>query len=244
MTDFRRGAIKPMECFSQGWAMIKDQFWLFVGITLVAILIMQVFPLILMGPMMCGLYMCLFHKMRGERVEFGQLFKGFDLFGPGVLVGLIQVVPVLLATSLVAVPSVVALIALAPEPARRGESAPPEPLFFVVLIVMVLSIMAVAMVASMLFIFSFPLLVEQQLSPMEAIKTSVRAVLGNLGGVLGLLLLNMVGSLVGVMLCYVGAFMFMPVAFAAYTVAYRQVFPESYAPNYAPPAPPQWGAPR
>jgi hypothetical protein len=242
MTDFRRGAIRPMECFSQGWAIIKDQFWLFVGITLVAILIMQLLPLILMGPMMCGLYMCLFHKMRGEQVEFAHLFKGFDLFVPGLLVGLIQVAPVLIVTMLVAVPSVAALIAMAPEPARRGVPAPPpEPLFFVVIAVMVLSIMIVAMAASMMFIFSFPLLVERQMAPMEAIKTSVRAVLGNLGGVLGLLLLNFAGSLVGFMLCYVGAFMFMPVAFAAYTVAYRQVFPEPYAPSYAPPAPPQWG---
>ena len=244
--DFNRGAIRPIECFSQGWAMIKDQFWLFVGITLVAMLIMQALPLILMGPMMCGLYICLLHKMRGEQVEFGQLFKGFDQFVPGLLVGLIQAVPILIATAVIAVPSVVALIALAPQPARHGgPTPPPEPMFFVVIALMMLSMMVVAMVASMLFIFSFPLLVERQMAPLEAVKTSAKAVIGNLGGVFGLLLLNLVGSLAGFMLCYVGALLFMPVTFAAYTVAYRQVFPAPYAPaGYAPPAPPQWGAPQ
>ena len=35
---------------------------------------------ILMGPMLCGTYMCFFARMRGEEVKFGKLFKGFDHF--------------------------------------------------------------------------------------------------------------------------------------------------------------------
>jgi hypothetical protein len=31
-TEFRRGAIAPMECIKEGWALIKDQYWLFLGI--------------------------------------------------------------------------------------------------------------------------------------------------------------------------------------------------------------------
>ena len=241
-TDFKRGAIRPMECFSQGWDLIKDQFWLFVGISLIAVLIMQALPIVLVGPMMCGLHFCLFQKMRGERVEFGLLFKGFDHFGPSLLLTVFQVIPVLIAISVIAVPSVVTLIALAPTPARRGAPAPPpEPLFFVVIGLMILGIILVAMLASMFFIFSFPLLLEKQMQPIEAIKTSAKAVMGNLGGVLGLLLLNFVGSIAGLLLCYVGAILFMPIAFAAYDIAYRQVFPATYAPGYTPP---QWDAAR
>jgi hypothetical protein len=32
----------------------------------------------------------------------------------------------------------------------------------------------------------------------------------------------------------------MPITFAAYAVAYRQVFPAPYVPDFAPPPPPQW----
>ena len=38
-TEFNRGVISPMECIKEGWALIKDQYWLFFGITLVGMLI-------------------------------------------------------------------------------------------------------------------------------------------------------------------------------------------------------------
>ncbi len=49
--------------------------------------------------------------------------------------------------------------------------------------------------------------------------------MANFGGILGLMILTMVMSLLGMLACYVGAFLFMPVHFAAIAVAYRQVFP-------------------
>jgi hypothetical protein len=30
--EFRTGVIKPLECIKEGWALIKDQYWLFFGI--------------------------------------------------------------------------------------------------------------------------------------------------------------------------------------------------------------------
>src|SRR5262249_37595905 len=55
-TDFRVGVVKPIECIQEGYALIKDQYWLFMGIALVAILIGGAVPIVLMGPMMVGLY--------------------------------------------------------------------------------------------------------------------------------------------------------------------------------------------
>src|SRR6266545_7080966 len=65
-SQFQSGAIAPLECLKEGWATIKDRYWLFLGITLVTMLIGGAVPIVLIGPMMCGLYMCLFAKMRGE----------------------------------------------------------------------------------------------------------------------------------------------------------------------------------
>src|ERR1043166_1151604 len=93
-TDFRTGVIKPVECIKEGWALIKDQYWLFFGISLVGILIGGAVPIVLMGPMMVGIFFCLFQKQRRQPVEFGTLFKGFDDFVQSLIVALIKLVPI------------------------------------------------------------------------------------------------------------------------------------------------------
>src|SRR5947207_7185006 len=95
-SEFRRGVIAPVECIKEGWALIKDQYWLFLGISLVGILIGGVVPIVLLGPMMVGIFLCLFQRMRNQPVEFGLLFKGFDQFVPGLVVTVLKMIPVLI----------------------------------------------------------------------------------------------------------------------------------------------------
>src|ERR1044072_3132692 len=93
---FKRKAVETVECLKNGWELIKDQYWLFVDMTLVGVLIGQFVPLgILLGPMMCGLYLTYFKRRRGEPIEFGLLFKGFDFFGPSLIATLLHVVPII-----------------------------------------------------------------------------------------------------------------------------------------------------
>src|SRR6266480_7247864 len=93
--QFKRNAVEPVECIKAGFDLIKRQYWLFVGITAVGIIIGIVVPLgILMGPMMCGLYLALFQTRRGQPIEFGILFKGFDYFGDSVIATLIHMIPI------------------------------------------------------------------------------------------------------------------------------------------------------
>ena len=66
---------------------------------------------------------------------------------------------------------------------------------------------------------------QQNLGALDAVRTSIKAVMANLGGVLGLVALGMALGFAGMLLCYVGAFLVMPVGLAAWAVAYRQVFP-------------------
>src|SRR5260370_28308522 len=92
-TDFNRGVVAPVECLKEGWSLIKEQYWLLLGISVVGMLIGCAFAIVLIGPMMCGIYLCLFQQMRGEQVSFDGLFKGFDFFGQSVIATLIQMIP-------------------------------------------------------------------------------------------------------------------------------------------------------
>lgn len=237
---FRSGVISPMECLKEGWETIKDRYWLFLGITLVAMLIGGAVPVVLVGPMMCGLYMCLFAKMRGEPVEFGLLFKGFDYFMQGLVTAAIQTLPVIL---IMAVGQVIFVaFTLIIMPTQRGDAMPP--VFWVALVLFVLVAMIVSLVVHSLFLFAYPLIVDRNLSGLEAIKLSYRAALQNLSGIIGLILLISGLGILGVLACYVGVFLIMPISFAAYAVAYRRVFPEtgSFRGSAAPPTPGSWAA--
>lgn len=241
--EFNRGAIKPVECLKQGWALIKDQYWLFLGIVVVAILIGGAIPFgILYGPMLCGIYVCFFNKMSGRPVSFDQLFKGFDYFLQSAIAIVIQVLPMMALMILAYVPLILMPIFMVPSGGRNSE---PDPaVFFTVFGAFSLFLFGAIVVGGLigsLFIFTIPLIVERNLTAIEALKTSAKAVIGNLGGLIGLYLLNVLIGLVGILACYFGIFFLMPIAFASYAVAYRQVFPVwDNQMNYPPPPPQNW----
>src|SRR4030095_8999430 len=95
VTDFRVGVIKPLECIKEGWALIKEQYRLFFGISFVGILIGGLVPIVLVGPMMAGIFLCLFERQRGRPVEFSLLFKGFDYFVPSLVVMVLKMIPIM-----------------------------------------------------------------------------------------------------------------------------------------------------
>jgi uncharacterized membrane protein len=236
-SDFNNGVVAPVECLKEGWALIKDQYWLFLGISLVAMLIGGAVPIVLIGPMMCGLYMCLLGKMRGQPVEFGNLFKGFDYFVPGLVAAAIQTVPVVIIVLLGDAVFFAFTFAVLPHD-RYARSEGPPPVFFVGLILFVLFAMIVSLAIHALFLFAYPLIADRKLNGWEAIKTSYRASLGNIGGIAGLILLNFGLGILGVLCCYVGVFFVMPVTFAAYAAAYRRIFPDIQPGMMSPPPPP------
>src|SRR5215212_9298661 len=101
-TEFRTGVIRPVECFREGWELIKDQYWLIFAITLVGMLIGGLIPFgIGIGAMFCGIYYCLFQKMRGQKVEFEGLFKGFSYFVPGLVASLVLIIPAVISVFLI-----------------------------------------------------------------------------------------------------------------------------------------------
>jgi len=228
-TQFNVGVIQPVDCLQEGWALIKERYWLFFGITAVGILIGAAFAIILMGPMMCGIYFCLFRRMRGETVRFEELFRGFDYFGQSVIAMLIQTIPIVVVIVPLYLVMMFGMFASMGSLNNGGDS-PAAGLFAANMVMtfalLVLMMVLVNLIIGVLFMFVFPLIVDRKLSGVEALQTSLKAVWANLGSVFLLILINVVLAGVGMLLCYVGALLVLPITFAAQAVAYRKVFPE------------------
>jgi uncharacterized membrane protein len=228
-TTFRRGVVRPIECYKQGWALIKENYWLFLGIAFVAVLIAQVGPFgILIGPCMSGLYMCYFRMMDGEKPSFDLLFKGFDHFVQSLIATLLWMVPFMVVMGIGYFMFVVGMIASMPQnPAGPGRVAEPPWELFAGFGVFMLVVMLASVAAHLVIVFMYQLIVDRRLPGVQALTTSARAVGANFTGVLGLMALEFLASTVGACACYVGVIFVFPINFAATAVAYRMVFPKT-----------------
>jgi uncharacterized membrane protein len=235
---FNRKVVAPIECIKEGYAAIKDQYWLFVGITLITILIAGAVPFVLVGPMMCGLFLCLFAKLRGEPVEFGLLFKGFDFFGPSFVATILHVIPIII----ILVPFYLFLFIgpmLMVAMTQGNEPSPALGIIFMLLTVVLMVVFVVLIiVVNIAFTFTYPLVAERKLGGLDAFKLSARAGLANFWGIFGLMLMCGLLGFVGVLLCYFGVFLVLPINFAAIAVAYSRVFGLGNYGSAQPPPPP------
>jgi len=237
---FRRNAVEPVQCIKGGWEIVKDQYWLFVGMTLVGILIGSAVPLgILLGPMMCGLYLSFFKVRRGEPIEFGTLFKGFDYFGPSVIATLLHIVPII---AIVLPAYFVFYISMFVSMAAQGDEPNPAAMFGVLgfFALFWLFVMVVVIIISIGFTFAYPLIVDRKLQGFDAVKLSFRAAMANFWRLLGMMLLTSLLSIAGMLVCYVGVFFVFPIVYATMAKAYEQVFGLDNGREFsnAPPPPP------
>jgi hypothetical protein len=239
--EFNRRAVRPVECIKGGWNLISGQYWLILGMCIIGLMIGSAVPLgILMAPMMCGLFITFFAMRRGQPIEFGTLFKGFEHFGQSVIATLLHAVPItVIVIGAYVVFYVGFLLAIVSQ--GSGEPNPGAMLGVMVIyglfwIVMIFVIMFI----SIGFMFVYPLIVDRGLPGFDAVKMSFRAAMANFGGLLGLMFLNFLLSIAGLLLCIVGVYFVLPISYSAIAVAYEQVFGlrEGPLPQKTPPPPP------
>ena len=234
MAEFQTGVIRPVECMKEGWELIKSDYWLIFAMTLVGMLIAGIVPFgILIGAMFCGIYFALFKKMRGERIEFGDLFKGFDYILPGLVVSLVVVIPAIVSVVFI-YGSMIAFM-LAAVDSRGGMN---EGVLFGMIATLAVEAIVISLVIGCihaLIMFAYPLVVDRNLGGIEAFKLSARAVWANLSGVVGIILLEFVMGLAGYLIFFVGQYLVLPIMFAGVLVAYRKVFPEQRSFSQPPP---------
>ena len=223
---FQRNAVEPVQCIKGGWELIKDQYWLFVGMSAVGMLIGSAVPMgILMGPMMCGLFLSFFKRMRREPIEFGTLFKGFDFFGPGVVATLLHILPIMAVVIPAYLLFYVGIIFSAAASTAGDEPNPGAMLaVFVMFGIFWVVILFLIVVVSIGFTFAHPLIVDRKMQGFEAVKLSFKGAMANFWRLLSMALLTFILNIAGVLLCYIGVFLVLPIGYAAIAKAYEQVF--------------------
>ena len=230
--NFTVGQIRPIESFKEGWELIKNDYWMMFAIALVGGLIGGVTLYVLLGAMACGIFICYLEKIDTGTVSFDNLWKGFGYFKPSFIVLLAIVVPLIIVYVLIYAPFIMAAVmgSKISESELMGMLAGAFAIDAVVILIMVCF--------HTLLMFSFPLIVDKNLSGIQAMKLSAKAVWKNLGGVAGFMGVYFVFVFgVTFLTCGIGVYFILPIITAAFTVVYRKVFPSAKQPNFEPPPP-------
>jgi len=251
--QFYKDAIDATGCISNAWELIKPNYWLYLGITLVAGLIIvalsciPIVGIVMFAPVSAGIYYIALRAMRGEYIDFGMLFKGFEKFKVLALVGLIQGIPSIIGQILDIVFRVLNLLVTTSQRSRgvdyyqsnTGDFALAGGMLVVIIVVAVV-IMLFSIAWSITFAFSVPIAMDQNVDAMTAIKLSARAGWSNLGGIIVLaILLALIGLASVIAICLLGPLWVSPIYTIAWAFAYRQVFPDLGPSQYRtePPSP-------
>jgi hypothetical protein len=185
------------ECFSRGWRLLQDNFWLLVGATAVVLLIglglgsvplVGVIGLVLLGfVFLGGLDWVFLKRVRGQRADMADAFSGFSL----------AFVPLLLAGLVVQVLTVAGLI---------------------------LCILPGVYLFVIWWGFVPLLILDKKMDFWPAMELSRKVVHHQGWQVFGLMLAAAVVTIAGLLLFGVGVFLTLPLAIAAVVCAYEQIF--------------------
>ena len=216
--------IRPIALLQESMELIRDKYWLFVGMGVLVILSSYVPFGLFVGPLICGFFLCFFRLMSGQNVEIDHLFKGFDFFLESLIISVLIAVGsyvVTMAIYLLMVVSIFGGIGLF----ASGEGWAAGTIIIMVVLSCFIALLAVSLV-SILFVFSYPILVDRGLRAIEAMTLSMHAVKANLGGILLLLIVNAGITFLAFLICYIPVFLVFPVTFGSFALAYRKVFPQ------------------
>lgn len=225
--EVRRVDVRTFELLRRGFDLMGDQYWLMVLIVLVGVIVGSAVPLnLLLGPMLVGIFLCFAQLERWRKTEFGALFRGFDHFLDSFIVTLI-----LMAIALAITAILITLVFGAIFVSIAAEL--PEEVIFLLVIASILVALPFFMLAYLPFVFAYQLVADRRLGGVQAVRLSLEGVRANLWGVLVFVVACGVISLLATMMCYLPAFLFMPIQFAASFLLYRDIFGAS---EYEPPA--------
>lgn len=233
-TEFRRVPIQPVDCLKGAGGLMGDQYWLFVGICFVGILIGSSAPFgLLLGPMMCGIFLCYLGRERGYWATFELLFRGFDYFAESLIATMIMVGVILAVIAPLYILILAGFLVLVIGRVGRGPNPEAAMWIFAMMGTCYLLMLVLSLLVQVFFFFTYPLIVDRRLKAIPAIKASLRASKANFGGVLGLVLLNALIGLLAALCCCVPVLFVLPICLGSQVVAYRKVFPA------IPPTPPE-----
>lgn len=246
--QYYKSAIDAGGCVSNAWNLVQTNYWLFFGISLLTYVLIACIPCLnvfLMGPVMGGFYYTALRAMRGEPIEFGMMFKGFEKFVPLMVVGLVQSVPSIIYQGFdisIRVSNIGIESILAGSRSNGGDFDPNILLasgYFIVILIVTVLLIIFSILWAITFAFAVPVMMEQNVAgPIEALKISARASWSNVGGIVLLAIFSFLLALVGFIALCIGFLFVLPVIWVAWAFAYRQVFPDINPPVYRNEPPP------
>ncbi len=217
--QFNIGVIKPVECLKEAWELVKPQYWILFAVTIIGVMIGGMTMYILLGVMMCGIYLCYLQAIDGQKVEIETLFRNFKFFLPSLFLLIVMVVPAIFVMAVIYIPILLATIM----GSKLSQSELMTLLFGSLAIEVVAAIIMVCL--HTLLMFAFPLIVDRNLSSFQAMKLSAKAVWKNLSGVTGIWVLMFLLNLAGMFVFCIGVYFTIPLLLATQLVAYRKIFP-------------------
>jgi hypothetical protein len=175
--EFRTGVIKPVECVKEAWELIKPDYWLLLGITIVGAVIGAMTLYVLVGAMICGINYAYLRKIDGKPLAFDDLWKGFSWWAPGLIVALFIFVPMFVVYGVLYLPIIMGAV--------MGQRMSQDELMTMLVGAAAVDLVLIVVMVCFhtLLMFSFPLIVDRNLGGLRAMMTSAKAVLKNLGGV-------------------------------------------------------------
>ena len=222
-------------CFSKGWNLLQNNLGLLIGAMLVYLVIQIVISvlgmipfvgwiftllnLFIAAPLMGGIFYITLQAIRSQPTSVGDVFEGFRRSFVQLCLG--YIVPAIL-TALCFIPvAIVAVMTLAPTLAKKQ---PPEIGALLPIIGVGLVCLIPAMVLSVNWMFTLPLIVDKGLDFWTAMKTSWKKVTQHWWQIFALLLLVGLVNVGGLLFCCVGLIFTMPLGIAATMYAYETIF--------------------
>ena len=223
-SEARKIQVRPFSRFNEATQLMGDQYWLFVGICLLGVLIGSVVPMyILFGPMLCGIHLCFADRAKGVPTKLEQLFQGFEYFTPS----LIAILLIVLILCVIAIPLFLAVMVVFTAIAASGDEQFAESIFMVGFLPTLFALCVGYGMLYVPFLFTFALIVDQRLSAWDAITASYRGAMKNFWGLVGLLTVIWIGTVASILACYIPLIFFLPYQFGTLYVVYRDIFPNA-----------------
>jgi len=216
--NVRRVKLGPFKCYFEAKEFLGDQYWLFLGICLVAMVVSGFVPILLIGPAYAGISICFLARANKHQVVFDQVFKGFDYFGPTLIASLIYVG----GSFVVFIPFAIALI-IAGVLLSTQEAAMVIPAILLYCLAMTYWIVIVS-VATMAFMFSILLIVDKKMEPWPATTLAIKAVFKNFFGIIGTASVGQAIYLAGMVMCFVPGILAVPLVVGGHFIAYWKIF--------------------
>jgi len=206
------------DCFFEAKSLLGSDYWLFLGLFFVGSLISGVVPLVLLGPLYCGMGFCFLAKEQGRQPSFELLFKGFDHFVE-------TLIPILLYSLgiLVIIPFYFAGFFGGLLLIGTGEELP-----IILGICLFMAGVSVMIVGSTFvgtgWMFSCFLVAEYQLGGMDAFTVSLSGIRKNLFGLFGIMIASTIIGSCALLACYIPFILMLPIFFGAHFICYRKIF--------------------